>query len=115
MAEMLTIGKDTPGPDEYKIPDQGLFKKRAMSIKFDLLKSPRLEPIKRTENTDFYETDKAAAYANKRAVAAGFSKSPKKSFAEMAAAKNKTPGVGNYKISDRSYKMLSPSPGGRKR
>lgn len=111
---MFAVGGDTPGPD-YKTVDSSIYKKRSMSIKFDVTKSPRLDAIKRTESTDFYEVEKAVAFSTKKAPTNAFSKSPKKSFAEISATKNKNPGVGNYKISDRAYKMLSPSPGGRKR
>ena len=46
MAEMEAIGADTPGPI-YKVSDYT--KKRSMSIKFDAVKSGRLDPIVRTE------------------------------------------------------------------
>ena len=46
MAEMEAIGADTPGP-QYKVSDYT--KKRSMSIKFDAVKSGRLDPIVRTE------------------------------------------------------------------
>ena len=114
MAEMMAVGADTPGPD-YQVPEVDTFKKRAKSIKFDQVKTARLDPIKRSEQTDFFETNKAVAACLPAAPKVGFSRSPKKSFAEAAAVKNKVPGVGNYKISDRAYKMLSPSPSARRR
>ena len=46
MAEMEAIGADTPGP-QYKVSDYT--KKRSLSIKFDAVKSGRLDPIVRTE------------------------------------------------------------------
>ena len=92
-----------------------MFKKRALSIKFDARPTKRLDPIKRSEATDFYEIDKAAKVTLAKAPAAGFFKSPKNSFAEAAAAKNKVPGAGHYKITDRALKMLSPSPNARRR
>ena len=57
MHEMEAIGADTPGPC-YKISDYT--KKRSLSIKFDLVKSGRLDPIKRDEAMDFYETNNAS-------------------------------------------------------
>ena len=115
---MAEIGYEctTPGP-VYKVIDHGVTKKRALSIKFDSLKTSRLDPIKRTENQDFYETGAAAVKmsSNRKAPAVGFLKSPKRSFAEEAAKRHKSPGVGTYKISDKCISMLSPSPGARKR
>jgi hypothetical protein len=80
------------------------------------MKTDRLSPIKKLESTDFYETEKALKYASRKAAIIGFSKSPKRSFAEECAKRGlKNPGVGTYKIPDRTYKMLSPSPNARKR
>lgn len=59
MAEAAIAGGDVPGP-QYKVADFAVFKKRSQSIKFDTNKTNRLEPIKRTEATDFYETGEAA-------------------------------------------------------
>ena len=114
MHEMEAIGGDTPGPI-YKISDYT--KKRSLSIKFDSIKSGRLDPIKRDEAMDFYETNNASKNQSKvrNSPTYSLSKSPKASFAEQAAKRHKTPGVGAYKVSDRAYKMLSPSPGGRRR
>ena len=114
MAEMEAIGHMTPGP-VYKTSDY--HRKRSMSIKFDLVKSGRLDPIVRTEGTDYYETSNAAQKTSgvRKVPNNVFAKGVKQSFAEQAAKRHKSPGVGSYKISDRSYKMLSPSPGGRKR
>lgn len=105
----------TPGP-EYKIPHMNVFKKRTMSVKFESKPTNRLDPIKRSESTDFFETSLAMKHTIAKAPVVGFLKGQKKSFAEEVAKKNmKIPGVGAYKISDRAYKMLSPSPTGRKR
>ena len=57
MAEMEAIGYDTPGP-HYKTSDY--HRKRHMSVQFDKVKSGRLDPIKRTECQDYYETSNAA-------------------------------------------------------
>ena len=54
---MEAIGGDTPGPI-YKTSDYT--KKRSMSIKFDITKSGRLDPIAKKEVQDFYETNNAA-------------------------------------------------------
>ena len=40
--------------------DQSIFKKRSKTIKFDTGKTGRLDSIKRTEQTDFFETGAAA-------------------------------------------------------
>lgn len=118
-AEKITVMaeagySDTPG--HYNLPSQDVFKKRSMSIRFDSTKTKRLEPIKKTDSTDFFEISNAAKLTVAKAPAIGFLKGPKKSFAEeMAKVQIKNPGVGTYKISDRAYKMLSPSPNGRKR
>ena len=65
--------------------------------------------------TDFYETENAAKKTATKSPSAQFLKGKKKSFAQSAAEKNKVPGAGTYKISDKAYTMLSPSPGGRRR
>ena len=107
---------DTPGP-QYKVVETGAFKKRSMSIKFESGKTGRLDPIKRTaENqTDFYNVGDASKATMMKSPINSFSKSPKKSFAEQAASRNKMPGVGSYKVTERSFKMLSPSPNARRR
>lgn len=114
MAEIEAIGKDTPGPI-YEISNYT--KKRSFSVKFDVVKSGRLDPIVRTEQQDFFETNNAAqkTSSNRKSPALTFAKTPKASFAEQVAKRHKTPGVGTYKISDRAYTMLSPTPGARKR
>ena len=84
-------------------------------MSFTRSKSPRLEPLKRDESTDFYETEGAEKKTATRSPSALFFSSKKKSFVQAAADKNKVPGSGTYKISDKAYKMLSPSPGARKR
>jgi len=106
---------ETPGPD-YKVIETSVFKRRNMSVKFQSMKTDRLTPIKKLDSQDFYETEKALKYALANSAIIGFSKSPKKSFAEECAKRSlKNPGVGTYKISDRAYKMLSTSPTARRR
>ena len=113
--EAMARGGDVPGPDKYETIDSGIHKKRASAVLFAGCKSPRLEPLKRNESTDFYETEDAAKRTTTKSPSAQFLKGKKKSFAQAAAEKNKVPGAGTYKISDKAYKMLSPSPGARKR
>ena len=48
MGEMMAIGKETPGP-QYSVGNMDVFKKRSKSIKFDQVKTSRLDPIKRTD------------------------------------------------------------------
>lgn len=52
-------GSITPGP-EYKIPHHSVFQKRTLSVKFESKTTDRLSVIKRTEQTDFFETSNAA-------------------------------------------------------
>ena len=114
LAEAANISAAIPGC-KYDIVDQSVFKKRSESIKFDTGKTGRLDPIKRTEQTDFFETNAAVKAIKRTEPAPTFSKSPKKSFAELQSKKNKVPGAGAYKISEKAYTMLSPSPSARKR
>ena len=58
LAEAANISASVPGC-KYDIIDQAVFKKRSESIKFDTGKTGRLDPIKRTDQTDFYETNVA--------------------------------------------------------
>jgi len=58
--EAIAIAADVPGPDKYESIDHGIYKKRASAVLFPSCKSPRLEPLKRNESTDFYETENAA-------------------------------------------------------
>ena len=115
MAEAQIEGYDTPGP-QYQVEDMSIFKKRSKSFLFDNSKTKRLDPIKRSEAQDFFDTNAAAIKTKITAPAIGFSREAKKSFASQAAAKQKNiPGVGAYKISDRTFKLLSPSPMARRR
>ena len=114
LAEAANISAAIPGC-KYDIPEQDVFKKRSESIQFDKVKTGRLDPIKRLEQTDFYETNVAIKATQRLEPSNSFSKSPKASFAAQAAKKNKVPGAGAYKISDKAYRMLSPSPMARKR
>ena len=56
MAEAANVSASIPGC-KYDIVDQAVFKKRSESIKFDTRKTGRLDPIKRLEQTDFFETN----------------------------------------------------------
>ena len=56
LAEAANVSASIPGC-KYDIVDQGVFKKRSESIKFDSGKTGRLDPIKRLEQTDFFETN----------------------------------------------------------
>ena len=115
MAECKAIGRDTPGP-MYKITETSVFKKRNLSVQFSSGPTTRLAPIKKTESNDYYETNEAAIKNTmKKSPLHSFSRQPKRSFAEQAAKAHKAPGVGAYKVSEKAYKMLSPSPMARKR
>ena len=94
---------------------QAVHKRRSSAAIFGTHKTPRLSPLKRNEATDFYETEQAAMKTKSKSPSASFLKSKKKSFVQSTAEKNKIPGAGTYKISDRAYTMLSPAPGARKR
>ena len=48
LAEAANVSASIPGC-KYDIVDQGVFKKRSESIKFDTGKTGRLDPIRRTE------------------------------------------------------------------
>lgn len=113
--EAMFVSKEIPGPDNYELPEHGVHKRRASAVLFASGNTNRLSPLKRDESTDFYEIEKATEKLRIKAPSAAFMKTPKKSFAAASAEKNKVPGAGTYKISDKAYKMLSPSPGGRKR
>ena len=55
MGEATFAGNQTPGPS-YKIVDTSVFKKRSESVRFEKVKTFRLDKIKRTDQTDFFET-----------------------------------------------------------
>ena len=113
--EAGVIGGDTPGPAGYEIKEYGPHKRKTSAVLFGQGKTERLSPLKRDDSTDFYETEKAKNALKAKSPSAAFMKTPKKSFAQATAERNKVPGAGAYKISDKAYKMLSPSPGGRRR
>ena len=116
MGEAQAGGFATPGP-AYEVIEINKLKKRSESISFSKGKTARLDKVVRNESMDFYETNDAVkATQQRKAPSVGFSKEQKRSFAEMAARKKtKVPGVGAYKISEKAFKMLSPSPMARKR
>ena len=59
LGEAENISAAIPGC-KYAIVDQSVFKKRSRTIKFDSGKTGRLDSIKRTDQTDFFETGPAA-------------------------------------------------------
>ena len=64
-----------------------VLKKRSKSFLFDNSKTKRLDPIKRSEAQDFFDTNAAALKVKNIAPVIGFSREPKKSFASQAATK----------------------------
>ena len=64
-----------------------VLKKRSKSFLFDNSKTKRLDPIKRSEAQDFFDTTAAALKTKTIAPVVGFSREAKKSFASQAATK----------------------------
>jgi len=56
----MVVGAELPGPSSYDDINQNMHKRRASAAVFGTNKSPRLQPLKRNEATDFYETEQAA-------------------------------------------------------
>lgn len=90
------MGALTPGPSSYENINHGYHKRRASAAVICKGQSPRLQPIKRNEATDFYETEQASIRTKAKSPSASFLKSKKKSFVQMKAEKNKVPGAGTY-------------------
>ena len=86
-------------------------------MKFDQCKTGRLDPIKRTEQQDFFDTAEAVKATSTLipGPSVGFTKENKHSFAAMAAKHHKVPGAGTYKISDKAFNYISYTSTGRKR
>ena len=112
MQEAAQQSASVPGPD-YKTTTIDRIKKRSLSIKIDQAKTGRTDAIKKSNSPDFYNTRDAHAKSAHKAPQAVFGKGKRLSVVDQMA-KNKTPGVGDYKT-ERAYNLISPSNLMRKR